>query len=123
MSVIDDAIDAAPESARDRMRQLRQAIREEAPEAVEVISYGIPTFDFNGRHVIHFGGFPNHVGVYPTPHGIEAFEQELSVYHQGKGSVQFPHDKPLPLDLVRRMVRHQVALVLSKPAKKPKKVS
>lgn len=121
MDVIDEAIAAAPEAARERMRELRQWIREEAPASQELISYGIPTFDLQGRHLIHFAGYPNHVGVYPTPHGIAAFETELATYAQGKGSVQFPHDRPLPEDLIRRMVRHQLALVLSQPPKKPKK--
>jgi len=120
MGVIDDYIAACPGSARERLDQLRFTIREEAPEAVEVISYGIATFDMNGRHLVHFAGYQNHVGLYPTPHGIEAFEKELEAYPQGRGSVQFPHDRPLPLDLVRRMVRHQLALVLAQPAKKPK---
>jgi len=121
MGVVDDYIDSCPESARERLNQLRRTIREEAPDADEVISYGIATFDQNGRHIVHFAGYQNHVGLYPTPRGIAAFDQELSAYPQGKGSVQFPHDRPLPLDLIRRIVSHQVAQVLSKPAKKSKK--
>jgi uncharacterized protein YdhG (YjbR/CyaY superfamily) len=120
MSVIDDAIGAAPEAARDRMALVRQIVREEAPEAVEVISYGIPTFDLNGRHMIHFAGYKGHLGLYPTPHGMAGFDVELATYPRGKGSVQFPHDRPLPVDLVRRIVRHRVAFVLSKPPKKTK---
>ena len=118
MSVVDDAIDAAPEPSRERLGLLRQIIREEVPGAVEVISYGIPTFDLGGRHVVHIAGYAHHVGLYPTPHGIAAFEEELAAYPRGKGSVQFPHNRPLPVDLVRRIVRHQVALVLSKPAQR-----
>ena len=115
MGVIEDYLTEFAGSTLDRLNQIRRTIREEAPEAEELISYGIPTFDINGRHLIHFAGYKNHVGLYPTPHGIEAFEQELAAFPQGKGSVQFPHDRPLPLDLVRRIVRHQVAQILSKP--------
>lgn len=120
MGVIDDYMAPFEGITLERLKQMRQAIRDEAPDAQEVMSYGIPTFDQNGRHLVHFAGYKNHIGLYPTPHGVEAFDQELSVYPQGKGSVQFPHDQPLPLELVRRIVKHQVAEVLSKPAKKPR---
>jgi len=118
VSVIDDAINASPEAARERLQLLRQIIREEMPNAVEVISYGIPTFDVGDRHAVHIAGYARHVGLYPTPHAIAAFEEELAAYPRGKGSVQFPHDRPLPVDLVRRIVHHRLALVLSKPARK-----
>ena len=119
MSAIDDYLAPYSGLARERLDQVRAAIKGEMPEDVEeLISYGIATFDLNGRHAIHFAGFANHVGLYPTPHGIEAFNEELAVYPQGKGSVQFPHDRPLPLDLIKRIARHQVALTLSKPTKK-----
>lgn len=120
MSNIDDYMAPFEGVTRERLETVRQAIREEVPEGQEVLSYAIPTFDLNGRHVIHFAGFKNHIGLYPTPHGVTTFEQELSVYPQGKGSVQFPHDQPLPLELIRRIARHMRAEVLSKPAKKAK---
>lgn len=118
MSSIDDYMAPFDGVTRDRLELVRKAIREEVPEGQEVLSYAIPTFDLNGRHVVHFAGFKNHIGLYPTPHGVTAFEAELSAYVQGKGSVQFPHDQPLPLDLIRRIARHMRAEVLSKPAKK-----
>lgn len=118
MSAIDDYLAPFEGTTLDRLRQMRAAIREEVPEGEEVLSYAIPTIDLNGRHVIHFAGFKNHVGLYPTPDGVEAFEAELAQFPQGKGSVQFPHDRPLPLDLIRRIARHMRAEVLSKPAKK-----
>ena len=83
---------------------MRQTIRKAAPEAVETISYQMPTFKLNGRGLVYFAGFKNHVGFYPIPSGIAAFEKELSPYKQGKGSVQFPMDKPVPYDLVRKIV-------------------
>ena len=119
MSAIDDYLTAFGGETRKRLDQVRLAIRAEMPDDVdEVISYGIATFDVHGRHAVHFAGFAHHVGLYPTPHGIEAFNQELAEYPQGKGSVQFPHDRPLPLDLIRRIARHQAALTLAKPSKK-----
>jgi uncharacterized protein YdhG (YjbR/CyaY superfamily) len=121
MGVVDDYFAGFDGVTLERLNQMRQTIRDEAPDAVEVMSYGIPTFDQNGRHVVHFAGYKNHIGLYPTPHGMTSFEQELAAYPQGKGSVQFPHDQPLPLDLVRRIVRHQVALVLSKPVKRTRR--
>jgi len=97
---------------------MRQTIREAVPDAQEVISYAMPTFDLNGHHLVHFAGFANHIGLYPTPHGITAFEAELAPYKRAKGSVQFPHDQPLPLDLVRRIAQARRDEVLTKPAKK-----
>jgi len=120
MSVIDDYLAGFEGVTRERLETVRRAIRDEVPEGQEVLSYAIPTFDLNGRHVVHFAGFKNHVGLYPTPHGVESFADELSVYPQGKGSVQFPHDQPLPLELIRRIARHMRVEVLSKPAKKTK---
>jgi uncharacterized protein YdhG (YjbR/CyaY superfamily) len=84
-----------------------QAIREAAPEAVDAISYQIPTFKLNGN-LVHFAAFKNHIGFYPTPSGIEAFKKELSLYKGAKGSVQFPIDKPVPYDLVRKIVLFRV---------------
>lgn len=88
------------------MRALIKAI---APEATETISYAIPTFDLNGRHLVHFAGYAKHVGLYPTPSGMEAFERDLEPFKRGKGSVQFPLGRPLPTDLIRRIVEFRVA--------------
>jgi len=120
MSVIDEYLADFEGVTRERLEAVRGAIRAEVPEGQEVLSYAIPTFDLNGRHVIHFAGFKNHIGLYPTPQGVEDFADELSAYPQGKGSVQFPHDQPLPLGLIRRIAGHMRAQVLSKPAKKTK---
>ena len=87
---------------------MRATIREAAPGATELINYQMPAFEF-GRVVVFFAGYKNHIGFYPTPSGIHPFEEELAVYKQGKGSVQFPIDKPLPLDLVARIVRFRMA--------------
>jgi uncharacterized protein YdhG (YjbR/CyaY superfamily) len=107
-SAIDDYIATFPPEVRAVLAELRALIRECAPGAVETISYAIPTFDLNGRHLVHFAGYEKHVGFYPTGRGIETFKAELSPYKSGKGSVQFPLDQPLPTDLIRRIVRSRV---------------
>lgn len=105
---IDEYISEFPHDTQAVLQEMRSIIREVAPEATETISYAIPTFDLNGKHLVHFAGFARHVGLYPTPSGIERFAEELARYKQGKGSVQFPLDEPLPADLIRRMVASRV---------------
>lgn len=89
------------------MEELRQTIKKAAPEAEEAISYQIPTFKLNGN-LVHFGGFKKHIGFYPAPRGIEAFKKELSQYKGAKGSVQFPLDEPMPLQLISKIVKFRV---------------
>lgn len=101
---IDEYISEFPPAVRAVLEEVRAVIRETAPEATETIAYAIPTFDLAGKHLVHFAGFAKHIGFYPTPSGMEQFASELARYKQGKGSVQFPLDEPMPLDLVRRMV-------------------
>ena len=94
---------------RDRLEQMRQIIRGTAPGAVESIAYKMPAYKLDGRPLVYFAGYPHHVGLYATPNGHEAFAKEFSVYKQGKGSVQFPHDQELPVELVRRVVEYRLA--------------
>jgi uncharacterized protein YdhG (YjbR/CyaY superfamily) len=103
-TAVDRYIEAQPENVRERLRALRQTIRNAAPEAREKISYGVPTFDYFGN-LVHFAAFKRHIGFYPAPSGIEAFKNELGRYKHAKGSVQFPLTEPLPLDLVTRIVQ------------------
>lgn len=110
---IDAYIAGFPEDIQRKLEQLRTTIKKAAPEATEIISYAIPTFTLNG-HLVHFAAFKNHIGFYATPSGNKAFEKELSLYKTGKGSVQFPLDTPLPLDLITRMVKCRVAENLQK---------
>jgi len=93
---------------------MRQTIRKGAPEAEETIAYQMPTFKLNGKNLVHFAAFKNHIGFYPTPSGIEAFNKELSPYKGAKGSVQFPIDKPIPFDLVEKIVIFRVKENLKK---------
>ena len=101
---IDEYIKTFPEDVQAILQKVRQTIRRAAPQAEEAISYQMPTFKLKGRNLVHFAGYKNHVGFYPVPSGIDAFEKELSPYKQGKGSVQFPLDRPVPYDLVRKIV-------------------
>lgn len=107
-TTIDDYIAQVPHESVERLEAIRALVHEVAPDAVETISYGMPTFDLFGKHLVHFAAFKNHTGLYPTPSGMTAFADELAVYHSGKGSAQFPLDQPLPLDLIRRIVEFRV---------------
>ena len=102
---IDEYIETFPEDVQKILQKLRLTIKESAPGSVETISYQMPTFKLNGKGLVYFAAFKNHIGFYPIPSGIEAFEKELSPYKQGKGSVQFPIDQPIPYALVRKIVR------------------
>src|SRR3989449_10486746 len=111
---IDEYIKASPKDVQGLLQKLRLTIRKAAPEAVETISYQMPTFKLNGKGLVYFAVFKNHIGFYPIPSGIEAFKKELSPYKQGKGSVQFPIDQPIPYDLVRRIVTFRVTKISGK---------
>jgi uncharacterized protein YdhG (YjbR/CyaY superfamily) len=106
---IDEYIAGFPPETQKVLEELRALIKAGAPEATETISYAIPTFDLNGHHLVHFAGYEKHVGFYPTGSGVEAFREELKPYKSGKGSVQFPLGRPLPTDLIRRIVGLRVA--------------
>lgn len=99
---IDEYIAAFPPDIRAILEKIRAVIREAAPEAHEAIKYQIPTFVLHGN-LVHFAAFKHHIGFYPTPSGIEAFQHELSVYKTAKGSVQFPLDRPIPYDLIAKI--------------------
>ena len=106
-SDVEAYIAAFPVDVAKRLSAMRATIRAQAPLATERIGYGIPTFYLNGN-LVHFAGFAQHVGFYPGPTGIAAFAAALKRYKQGKGSVQFPHNEPLPLELVGRIVQFRV---------------
>ncbi len=106
---IDEYIAEFPPETRKVLEEVRALIKATAPEATETISYAIPTFDLNGKHLVHFAGYANHIGFYPIPSGLEAFTEELKPYKRGKGSVQFPLDRRMPAGLIRRIVKFRVA--------------
>jgi uncharacterized protein YdhG (YjbR/CyaY superfamily) len=114
---IDEYIADFPPEVQARLEEIRTLIRSLAPDATESISYAIPTFDLNGKHLVHFAAFKHHIGFYPTPNGLEAFTEELSHYKGGKGSAQFPLDEPLPTELIRRIVEYRVQQVAGNAAK------
>ena len=106
---IDEYIRTFPEEIQKVLEDLRATIKAAAPEAREKISYGIPTFTLNGRYLIYFAGWKNHISIYPIPIGSEEFNKEISQYIAGKGTLKFPIDKPLPLKLITRIVKLKVA--------------
>jgi uncharacterized protein YdhG (YjbR/CyaY superfamily) len=114
---IDEYIADFPENIQLILEQIREIIKKAAPEAEETIKYGMPTFTLNGN-LVYFAAFKNHIGFYPVPTGIEAFKEQFSPYKTGKGSVQFPLDQPMPLDLIAQVVKFRVEQNLSKPKKK-----
>ncbi len=116
---IDEYISGFPPEVQERLEQMRATIKKAAPQAEEVISYAMPAFKLNGM-LVFFAAFKNHIGFYATPTGHEAFKEELSAYKAGKGSVQFPFDQPLPLDLVTKIVKFRVAENLERAKAKKK---
>lgn len=106
--LVDQYISQFPPEIQERLHRLREMIRKAAPEAEETISYKMPTYRLNGN-LVHFAAFKNHIGLYPTPSGIASFSEELAGYKGAKGSVQFPHSRPLPYDLIRRIMEYRVA--------------
>lgn len=117
---IDEYIAGFPEAVQTILQEVRQTIKAAAPQAEEAISYQMPTFKLRGN-LVHFAAFKNHIGFYPVPSGVEQFKDELSAFKQGKGSVQFPLDKPMPYDLMRRIVLFRVEENLAKAEAKGKK--
>lgn len=117
---IDEYISQFSPEIQEILQTLRGVIKETAPDAKEKISYQMPTFDQHGN-LVHFAAFKKHIGFYPGASGIAAFQQELSAYKGDKGSVQFPIDKPLPYDLIRKIVEYRVAQNIEKAQSKLKK--
>jgi len=105
---MDEYIAIFPEGIQKILEELRATIKTAAPDAEEKISYQMPTFFLKGN-LIHFAAFKNHIGLYPSPSGTQAFKRELSMYQGAKGSIKFPIDKPLPLKLISKIVKFRVA--------------
>lgn len=104
---IDEFIATFPADVRKELDKIRKVIKEVAPEATEVISYGIPTFKLR-ENLVHFSAYKNHIGFYPGAEAIEVFAKDLAKYNTTKGTVQFPLDDPIPYDLIRRITKHRV---------------
>ncbi|WP_018758530.1 iron chaperone [Paenibacillus terrigena] len=116
---IDHYISTFPPDIQEILDSIRQVIRDAAPDAAEKISYQMPTFAQYGN-VVHFAAFKNHIGFYPAPSGIEEFEQELAPYKAGKGTIQFPLGKPLPMELITKIVKFRVSENIAKAELKTK---
>jgi len=108
METVEEYIHSFPPEIEEILTQIRIVIREKAPDAVESISYGMPAYKTHGKPLVYFAGFKNHIGFYATPTGHTEFASELSAYKQGKGSVQFPLNKPIPYELIGRIVEFRV---------------
>jgi uncharacterized protein YdhG (YjbR/CyaY superfamily) len=117
---IDAYIAGFPDDVRKILEKIRMTIRKAAPDAEETINYQIPTFTLKGN-LVHFAAFKKHIGFYPEPTGIEKFKKELSVYEGAKGSVRFPLDKPIPFDLIGKIVKFRVKENLERAKAKGKK--
>jgi uncharacterized protein YdhG (YjbR/CyaY superfamily) len=105
---VDDYIDSFPEKVREVLQTLRQTIKDEVPKATEAMKYGMPTFVFHGN-LVYFAAWKRHIGFYPITHAMEESIKELSDYKtSGKGTIQFPLDKPLPLSLIRTIVQYRI---------------
>ena len=117
---IDEYIAGFSPEIQDILQKIRMTIRKAAPKAEEAISYMIPTFKLNGN-LVHFAAYKKHIGFYPAPRGNEAFKEELSAYEGGKGTVQFPLDKPIPYTLIRKIVKFRVKENSDEAAKWKKK--
>ena len=114
---IDDHISIQDKETQEMLRTLRGLVLELVPEAVECIKYGIPTFTLQGKNLVHFAGYKNHIGFYPAPSGIVAFKKELGPYIKGKGTIQFPIDSPLPLSLIRKVILYRANETIAKGMK------
>lgn len=108
MNKVDQYISAFPEDVQVILRKIRSIIKKAAPDAVESIAYHMPAYKTNKKVLVYFAGFKQHIGFYATPSGHEEFSRELSKYKHGKGSVQFPLDKPIPYDLIKQIVEFRV---------------
>ena len=116
---IEEYIYSAPPEAQEKLWKLHECIRGAAPGAKEELKWRMPAYSYQ-KILVTFAVFKKHIGFYPTPSGIETFKDELSIYKGAKGSVQFPLDKPLPLTLIKKIVKFRVAENMQKAKRKKK---
>ena len=118
MITVDHYLKTFPVSVQTELKKIRSLILAEVPEAAESMNYGMPAYKYKGKPLVYFAGYKNHIGFYATPQGHTAFAKELSKYKQGKGSVQFPLDQPIPYELITQMVQFKKTLADALPEKK-----
>ncbi len=111
---IDSHIAAYPLPVQDRLNKIRNFIKSEIPEATEAIKYAIPTFILSNQNFIHFAGYDKHIGIYPGSEAMIKFQEELSAYKTGKGSFQIPHNAPLPLPLIKKIIDYGKEIIKTK---------
>jgi uncharacterized protein YdhG (YjbR/CyaY superfamily) len=104
---IDEYIAGFPPDVQDILQKIRMTIRKAAPQAEETISYKIPTFNLKGHYLIYFAAYKKHIALYPAPIGVPEFEEEIAPYASGKGTLQFPLDKPIPYKLITKIVKYR----------------
>lgn len=107
MNAVEQYISGFGGAVQERLHAIRRAVMELVPDAGERMCMGIPTYDLNGKWLVHFAAFKKHIGFYPDPDGIRAFQDKLAGYKTSKGAVQFPHDQPLPLGLIREIIEYR----------------
>lgn len=117
ITTVNEYIQQFPQEKQKMLHTVRNAILEEAPDANETINYAMPTFQMYKKNLVHFAGYDNHIGFYPTPSAIEEFKNDITKYKWAKGSVQFPIDEPMPLELIKKMVKFRVKEMNQKYAK------
>ena len=115
-AAMNEYIQRFPEEMRKRLQLVREAIRSKAPGAAECICYGIPTFKWNGKNLVHFAAWKEHIGFYPSPSGIKAFQKELDRFELSRGTVRLPNDARLPLGLIKRITAFRIQEVDRSPA-------
>lgn len=122
MNEVEKYILQFPEEVQYILRKVRTLVKDNAPEAEELITYGMPGYKTNKKPLVYFAAFKNHIGFYATPSGHSEFKDDLSKYKQGKGSVQFPLDQPMPYELMERIVKFRVVENMSKTTRKKKSI-
>jgi uncharacterized protein YdhG (YjbR/CyaY superfamily) len=119
-TTIDAYLATFPLEVQALLQQIRQVIHEAVPNLGETISYGMPTFTLNGQYLLYFAAYKKHIGLYPAPTGVEEFQEAVALYGGGKGTLKFPLDKPIPFDLIHRVVRFRAKEQAEKAAAKQK---
>ena len=117
---MDEYISGFPAEVQEVLQKIRMTIRKAAPKAEESMSYKMATFNLNGHYLVYFAAYKNHIGFYPAPIGVPEFQEALSRYQAGKGTLQFPLDQPIPYPLITKIVKHRVKENLARPAKQKK---
>jgi len=111
---IDEYIAACPEETHESLQQIREMVKRIAPDAKEKISYQMAAFELGGKNLVHFAGWKKHISLYPVPAGSEAFERQVALYVDGRGTLKFPLDKPLPMKLIEKVIRLHVKRIKGK---------